>query len=96
MEYNVWKLQDAKAQFSKVVRDALADGPQYITRHGEEAVVVLSKDTFEKLSKNLSNSNSAQMNLTDFLQSIAITAEADEMPGQAFDRLNGELRDADL
>jgi len=30
----IWKLQDAKAQFSKVVEDALKIGPQYVTRRG--------------------------------------------------------------
>ncbi|MEA1970438.1 MAG: type II toxin-antitoxin system prevent-host-death family antitoxin, partial [Thermodesulfobacteriota bacterium] len=29
-----WKLQDAKAKFSKVVDDALKTGPQHITRRG--------------------------------------------------------------
>ena len=45
----IWKLQDAKAQFSKVIRDALANGPQYITRRGEKAVVILSVEDYEKL-----------------------------------------------
>ena len=45
----VWKLQDAKAQFSKVVRDAIEGEPQYITRRGENAVVILSIEEFEKL-----------------------------------------------
>lgn len=31
-----WKLQVAKAQFSKVVDDALPHGPQYVTRCGEK------------------------------------------------------------
>ena len=47
---NVWKLQDAKSQFSKVVKDALRNGPQYVTRRGSEAVVVLSVKEYEKLT----------------------------------------------
>lgn len=45
----IWKLQDAKARFSQLVEDALKIGPQYVTRRGKEAVVVLSIDEFEKL-----------------------------------------------
>ena len=48
----VWKLQDAKAQFSKVVEDALKIGPQYVTRRGAKAVVVLSATDYEDLVSN--------------------------------------------
>ncbi|MFP4031236.1 MAG: type II toxin-antitoxin system Phd/YefM family antitoxin [Desulfococcaceae bacterium] len=50
-----WKLQDAKAKFSKIVDDALKLGPQLVTRRGKKAVVVLSVEEYEKLtSKKLS------------------------------------------
>ena len=45
----IWKLQDAKSQFSKVVKDALENGPQFVTRRGAKAVVVLSARTYEAL-----------------------------------------------
>ena len=38
---DTWKLQDAKARFSEVVDRALRDGPQIVTRHGENAVVIV-------------------------------------------------------
>lgn len=41
-----WQLQQAKQQFSEVVRRALEDGPQVVTRHGREAVVVVSAAEF--------------------------------------------------
>jgi antitoxin Phd len=41
-----WKLQDAKAWFSEVVERALHDGPQLVTRHGENAVVVIAYREF--------------------------------------------------
>ncbi len=44
-----WKLQDAKARFSKIVEDALKTGPQYVTRRGQSAVVVVSVDEYEDL-----------------------------------------------
>jgi prevent-host-death family protein len=43
-----WKLQDAKARLSELVQRAMEDGPQIITRHGHEAVVVVSYERFKK------------------------------------------------
>ena len=45
-----WKLQDAKAKFSQVVENALKMGPQYVTRRGREAVVVLSVEEYKKIT----------------------------------------------
>lgn len=49
-EDSEWRLQDAKAQFSEVFRRARSKGPQKITRHGKEAVVMLPAEDFERLS----------------------------------------------
>ncbi|MFT3714354.1 MAG: type II toxin-antitoxin system Phd/YefM family antitoxin [Archangium sp.] len=46
-----WTLQDAKAQFSEVVRRAEDDGPQHVTVRGKPAVVVLSEAEFARLTK---------------------------------------------
>jgi prevent-host-death family protein len=40
MTTNTWKLQDAKARFSEVVRKARDGKPQTVTVHGEPAVVI--------------------------------------------------------
>ncbi|MGQ0464346.1 MAG: type II toxin-antitoxin system Phd/YefM family antitoxin [Sporichthyaceae bacterium] len=37
-----WQLQEAKQRFSEVVRKAEEEGPQVVTRHGEEVAVVVS------------------------------------------------------
>lgn len=47
---NEWQLQDAKARFSEVFRLARDRGPQRITRHGREAVVVVPAEEYERLS----------------------------------------------
>jgi prevent-host-death family protein len=44
-----WQLQDAKRQFSEVVRRALHRGPQVVTRHGRKTVVVVAIEDFERL-----------------------------------------------
>ena len=35
-----WQLQEAKAKFSELVQKAIDEGPQTVTRHGKDAVVV--------------------------------------------------------
>jgi antitoxin Phd len=44
-----WKLEDAKARFSELVRRASSEGPQTVTVRGREAAVVLSSEQYEKL-----------------------------------------------
>jgi prevent-host-death family protein len=48
---NVWKLQDAKARFSEVVRRARAGAPQEVTVHGQEAVVIFDPSRYELRAK---------------------------------------------
>jgi antitoxin Phd len=45
-----WQLQTAKARFSEVFRRARSEGPQWITRQGKEAVVILPAEEFERLT----------------------------------------------
>ena len=45
-----WRLQDAKARFSELVRLAHSDGPQHVTLHGRDAVVVVDADEFQRLT----------------------------------------------
>jgi prevent-host-death family protein len=44
-----WKLEDAKARFSEMVRQAREKGPQRVTVRGQDAVVVMSVEEFERL-----------------------------------------------
>jgi prevent-host-death family protein len=46
----LWQLQEAKQKFSQLVQRALDEGPQVVTRRGEEAVVVLSAEEFRRLT----------------------------------------------
>lgn len=43
-----WRLQDAKARFSEVVRRAHDEGPQRVTLHGRDAVVIVDAQTFDR------------------------------------------------
>ena len=44
-----WTLQDAKAQFSRVVSAAVRGQAQCVTKHGKDAVVVISATEFAAL-----------------------------------------------
>jgi prevent-host-death family protein len=45
-----WKLEDAKARFSELVRRAHDEGPQAVTVRGRRAVVVIDADEYERLA----------------------------------------------
>lgn len=44
-----WLLQDAKARFSELVRRVRSDGPQHVTVHGRDEVVVIAIEDFRRL-----------------------------------------------
>jgi len=44
-----WALQDAKARFSEVVRRAKTEGPQRVTVHGREEVVIVSVEEYRRV-----------------------------------------------
>ncbi|MBA3035441.1 MAG: type II toxin-antitoxin system Phd/YefM family antitoxin [Desulfobacterium sp.] len=52
---NVWQLQEAKNKFSNLVDRAQDEGPQFITKHGKESVVILSIKNYQKITKPKSN-----------------------------------------
>jgi prevent-host-death family protein len=45
-----WLLQDAKARFSELVRKVRSEGPQHVTVHGRDEVVVIAADEFRRLT----------------------------------------------
>jgi len=51
MKNNTWKLQDAKARLSEVVRRARAGAPQTVTVHGKSAVFIADSERFEARPK---------------------------------------------
>lgn len=45
-----WQVQEARRQFRQVFDDAVAKGPQRISRQGKAAVVVMSEAEWRRLS----------------------------------------------
>ena len=51
MNTGTWQLQDAKSKFSHLVKEAQQKGPQFVTKHGKKAVVVISIEEYEQMTK---------------------------------------------
>ncbi len=60
-----WQLQEAKQKFSELVRRTLEEGPQVVTKHGEEVVVVVPVEEFRRMSGD----GEKQMDFKEFLMS---------------------------
>ena len=48
-----WLLHDAKARFSELVRRVRNEGPQHVTVHGRDEVVVITAEEFRRLKGEL-------------------------------------------
>ena len=48
-----WLLQDAKARFSELVRRVRSEGPQHVTVHGRDEVVVIAAEDLRRLKGDL-------------------------------------------
>jgi prevent-host-death family protein len=63
-----WKLEDAKARFSELVRRARSEGPQRVSVRGKDAVVVISVEELERLAPPDAN----RPPLVAFLESLRL------------------------
>ena len=59
---HTWQLQDAKSHFSEVVERSLTEGPQLVTRRGQEAVVIMAAREYKRLTGNTPSLMSALLN----------------------------------
>lgn len=44
-----WQLQEAKQRFSELIRSVETDGPQFVTRHGQEVAVIIEAAEYRRL-----------------------------------------------
>jgi antitoxin Phd len=49
MDEKVWPVQDAKARFSELLDACVRDGPQVVTRRGEETAVLVPIEEWKRL-----------------------------------------------
>lgn len=73
-----WRLQDAKAQFSALVDNALRGVPQHVTRRGKRAVVVLSESDFEALQRSAAKQTDVTVSFINHLLAIPKLPEQQE------------------
>ncbi len=64
-----WKLEDAKARFSEVVRQANSAGPQRVTVRGKQAAVIVGAAEFERLQ-----AGKPEQPLVEFLEGLHLGA----------------------
>ncbi len=60
-----WKLEDAKARFSELVRRAHVEGPQAVSVRGRRAVVIVDAEEYERLI-----APQPKLSLVEFLESL--------------------------
>ena len=46
-----WQIQEAKQRFSEMIRAVMTEGPQVITRHGEDVAVVVDIGEYRRLTR---------------------------------------------
>jgi antitoxin Phd len=61
-----WKLAEAKNKFSEVYRLATTSGPQRITKHGGEPVILIAESEYERLKGKKPDFIEFLMNGPDF------------------------------
>jgi len=65
---DTWRLEEAKARFSEVVRRAHDQGPQYVTVRGKRAVAIIDATELDRLLP----ANPAVVPLVEFLETLHI------------------------
>ena len=80
-----WPLQDAKARFSELVRRVQSDGPQTVTVHGRDEVVVVSAETFKRMAgEKTGDSLIAALQASPYRE-IDLVPQGSAMPVRAVD-----------
>jgi prevent-host-death family protein len=74
------QLQEAKNKFSEVVRKATEEGPQMVTKHGRDSVVIVSVEDYKRIEQ-------PKTSLVEFFQhsplaSVELNLERDKSPAR--------------
>jgi antitoxin Phd len=87
-EQEVWSVQAARAQFARLINEALAGRPQRIRRRGKEVVVLVAAEDYDRLT-------APRESLADFFRNSPL---AEAMASSEIDlgRDRDEIRDLAL
>ncbi|MBM7785814.1 type II toxin-antitoxin system Phd/YefM family antitoxin [Tenggerimyces flavus] len=77
-----WQVQEAKQRFSEVLRRAQEDGPQIVTKHGEEIAVLIDINAYRHLT-------GGELSFKDFLRTMP------ELPDEVLERPEEYPREID-
>lgn len=80
-----WLLQDAKARFSELVRRVRSEGPQHVTVHGRDEVVIVSAEEFRRLKGERSGDALIAAMQESPYREIEIEPKRDRMPVRGID-----------
>lgn len=75
-----WQLQEAKQRFSELVRRTLEEGPQVVTRHGEEVVVVVPVEEYRRTGEKKLDFKEFLMSAPEGLENIIAERPKDDFP----------------
>lgn len=75
-----WLLREAKAQFSELVRRVRSEGPQHVTVHGRDEVVVISAEEFRRLKGDPTGAELIAVMQASPYREVDLTAERGAMP----------------
>ncbi|MBC8093836.1 MAG: type II toxin-antitoxin system Phd/YefM family antitoxin [Pseudonocardia sp.] len=81
--HRAWQVQEAKQQFSEMLRAVERDGPQIITRHGEPVAVILDAAEYKRLAGE-------RRTLADVL--LAVEPLMDDEAAAVFDEIEAERK----
>ena len=77
---HAWQLQEAKNKFSNLVERAQQEGPQVVTKHGKAAVVVLSVEDYQKITKPKGKDSLLQFLRNSPLAGITLDVSREKTP----------------
>ena len=80
-----WRLQDAKARLSELVRQAQTQGPQRVSLHGRDAVVVVAAKDFDRMQRPVSGQDIVAALAASGLGDTPFDREADKPPVREID-----------
>jgi prevent-host-death family protein len=75
-----WLLQDAKARFSELVRKVRNEGPQHVTVHGRDEVVIIAAEEFRRLKGSVTGEELIKAMRASPYRDVSIEPKREPMP----------------
>ncbi|MXY41896.1 MAG: type II toxin-antitoxin system Phd/YefM family antitoxin [Rhodospirillaceae bacterium] len=63
-----WSMSEARSGFSELVRRALQEGPQHVTRRGKDCAVIVSRADFDLLEAGIDGAAEGPESATEYTE----------------------------